>query len=69
MVQRIVVFGPDTTEQNLQDAILNQAQAQIIKYLPLINGVAVLVSEPSAAKLRTDPRVLYVDDDVVVRAF
>ncbi len=67
--RKIVVFKPEASDQRLQEAILRDLRAQIIKFLPLINGVAIrLLSEASVEELRAHPHVLRVSDDVLVRA-
>jgi len=68
--RKIIVFRK-TASQREKDSVLTKYNLRLIKELPLINGAAVILPEKSTrevlTRLLTDPSVLRVDEDLVIK--
>ena len=66
-VRKIVVFSGEVNDA-AREALVGAVGGVKVKNLDLIGGKAVLLPERSVSALKNDPRVLRVDDDIVVEA-
>ena len=67
-VRKIVVFREGVVNEPAREALVRSVGGVKIKDLNLIGGKAVLLPSRSVAALEKDPRILRVDDDVLVEA-
>lgn len=65
--QYIVVFQEGSSDA-VRDAVVSRAGGEKIKNLNLINGRVVRADQAAKEKLKSDPAVLRVDEDLVVEA-
>jgi subtilisin family serine protease len=67
-VRKIVVFKSGVVNEEAREALVQNVGGVKVKDLDLIEGKAVILPSRSVGVLKNDPRVLRVDDDVVVEA-
>ncbi len=66
--RKIVVFRDGAVNESAREALVKKFGGVKIKNLNSINGKVVLLAPRAEAALKADPRVLRVDDDVIVEA-
>ena len=67
-VRKIVVFDENFVNEPTREALVKNFDGIVVKNLPLINGMAILLSPKVERALAQQAGVLRIDDDVVVYA-
>jgi len=67
-MRKIIVFSGDVTAAPAQAAIVRGAGGEVIKPLPLVNGMAAVLPPAAQSALSMRGDVLRVDDDIVITA-
>lgn len=67
-MRKIVIFNKDIVDCNIKDTLLRKYGAVKIKELPLVNGFSVNLMSNQAESLRSETKILRVEDDVIVTA-
>ncbi|MCX7043867.1 MAG: S8 family peptidase [Candidatus Sumerlaeota bacterium] len=67
-VRRIVVFDPQTDQEQAQLGIIQRAKGSVIHHLPIVNAMSAMIPAANEAALKKMTGVLRVEDDAEVYA-